>query len=159
LQQIYFIPFIAALKFLEVVMISFLRPNLYVQGTPMMVRLYWLAIGLFTLLFVSSVVLTFSDLEESYRVYARLGFPMWSVFFNGAGKVLGLAAILHNKSRTLKNFAFAGFLYNLLLALFAHIAQQEIDVLLAVFGLVLWVFAFVMDRKVFPVQDRVASSL
>ena len=82
---------------------------------------------------------------------------MWVVFFNGAGKVLGLAAIYQNRSNTLKDFAFAGFLFNLLIATSAHIATADPEVVLAILGLVLWVFAFVMNRKVFPVDDRVKT--
>jgi hypothetical protein len=114
-------------------------------------RTYWIATGLFTLLYVVSIALTFGDLEGSYKSYARLGFPAWAVFFNGGGKILGLIAIYFSQSRMIKDFAFAGFLYNLLLATCAHIANQDIDVLLALFGLVLWWFAFVMNRKAFPV--------
>jgi DoxX-like family len=126
---------------------------LSIPGSPSTLRLYWIATGLFTLLFAASIVLTLGDLETSYRSYTHLGFPIWSVFFNAIGKILGLAAIHWNKSRTLKDFAFAGFLFDLLLALCAHIAQRESDVLLPIFGLGLWWFAFAMNRKVFPVES------
>lgn len=134
-------------------MLSFIRPNFAVQGSTLTVRLYWLSIGLFTLLFAVSIGLTLGDLPGSYASYARLGFPSWSIFFNATAKILGLVAILHNRSRTLKDFAYAGFLYDLLLAIFAHISLGESDVFLALFGLVLWIFAFTMDRRVS--QDRV----
>jgi hypothetical protein len=137
-------------------MTDFFRPNLNIQGSPATVRLYWLATGLFTLLYLGSLALTFSDLEASFKSYASLGFPsMWVVFFNGIGKVLGLAAIYQNRSNTLKDFAFAGFLFNLLIATFAHISTADSGVVLSALGLILWVFAFVMNRKVFPVNDRV----
>jgi hypothetical protein len=135
-------------------MTSFFRPNLTISGSPQTVRNYWIATGLFTALFAGSIVLGLSDLNESYIEYTRLGFPNWSVFFNSYGKLLGLLAILHNRSRTLKDFAFAGFLFDLLLALCGHIARGEIKFLLPIFGLVLWWFAFAMNRKVFPVQDN-----
>ena len=139
-------------------MTDFFRPNLNVQGPPATVRLYWMATGLFTLLYLGSLVTTFGDLETSYKTYANLGFPgMWVVFFNGAGKILGLAAIYQNRSNTLKDFAFAGFLFNLLIAASAHISKADPEVVLAILGLVLWVFAFVMNRKVFPVNDRVQT--
>ncbi|MDX2161181.1 MAG: DoxX family protein [bacterium] len=137
-------------------MLNLLRPNLIVQASPLTVRLYWLATTLFILLFVASIGLTLFDLEGSYASYARLGFPMWAIFFNAIAKILGVIAILHNRSRTLKDFAFAGFLYDLLLAFCAHIALGESDVLLAILGIILWVFAFIMDRKAFPVQDSIS---
>jgi hypothetical protein len=137
-------------------MTDFFRPDLSIPGSPTTVRLYWIATGLFTLLFLASLGLTFNDLEASYKSYARLGFPaMWVVCFNGTGKVLGLAAMYQNKSNSMKNFAFAGFLFDLLLAFFAHISQGDPDVLLAVLGLILWTLAFTMNRRVFPVQERI----
>ncbi|MDX2007086.1 MAG: DoxX family protein [Meiothermus sp.] len=137
-------------------MIDFFRPNFNIPGSPTTVRLYWVSLGLFTLLYLASLGLTFSDLEASYKSYTHLGFSsMWIVFFNGIGKVLGLLAIYQNKSRTLKDFAFAGFLFNLLLALSAHIAAWEADVVLPIVGLVLWAFAFTMYRRAYPVQDQI----
>jgi hypothetical protein len=133
------------------------RSMFSIPGSPSTVRNYWIATGLFTLLFVASLILTLSDLDASYKSYAHLGFPAWAVFFNATGKILGLIAIYWNGSRTLKDFAFAGFLFDLLLALSAHITQREADVFLAAFGLVLWGFAFYMNRKVFPVDDLVQT--
>jgi DoxX-like family len=109
--------------------------------------LYWTATGLFCALFIGSVIFGLSDTQASYDEYRHLQFPEWILYPLSLAKTLGVIAILSNKSQTLKDFAFAGFLYDLLLALGGHIAQQEIKVLLAVFGIVIWVFAFVMDRK------------
>jgi hypothetical protein len=124
-----------------------------IPGSPQTVRTYWIATGLFTALFAGSILLGLGDLKGSYEEYAHLGFPAWSIFFNSFGKLFGLIAIYANTSRTLKDFAFAGFLFDLLLALVAHAAQMEIKLLLPIFGLGLWWFAFAMNRKVFPVQD------
>jgi hypothetical protein len=140
-------------------MVSFFRPNVTIPGSTATVRLYWIAIGLFTALFAGSIVLGLSDLKESYIEYTRLGFNQpWQVFFNSFGKLLGLLAIFQNRSRTLKDFAYAGFLFDLLLALFGHIFQGEIKVLLPIFGMILWSFAFIMDRKVFPIEENPRSA-
>lgn len=112
-------------------------------------NLYWTATVLFGLLFIGSAILGVVDPQASYDEYRHLEFPAWILYPLSLLKVLGIVAIVWNGSKTLKNFAFAGFLYDLLLALGGHIAQQEIKVLLAVFGLVLWAFAFVMDRIYF----------
>ncbi|WP_407572487.1 DoxX family protein [Deinococcus altitudinis] len=137
-------------------MIEFFRPNLAVSGASSTVRLYWIATGLFTLLFAASILLGLGDLKESYTEYTRLGFTEpWQVYFNSLGKIFGLLAIYHNRSRTLKDFAFAGFFFDLLLALVAHIAQGESKFLIPLVSLGIWWFAFAMNRKVFPVNDRV----
>jgi hypothetical protein len=116
-------------------------------------RLYWIATGLFTALFTGSVVFGLLDLNESYKEFQRLEFPAWSFIFLTVAKVLGLIAILSNRSQTLKDFAFAGFLYDLLLALGGHIAQREIQVLLPLLSLPIWAFAFIMNRRMYPVAS------
>lgn len=113
-------------------------------------RQYWVAISLFSLLFLGSAVFGVVDPDGSYGEYRHLEFPAWILYPLSLAKVLGIAAILSNRSRTLKDFAFAGFLYDLLLALGGHIAQQEIKLLLPLVSLGLWAFAFTMDRKMFP---------
>jgi hypothetical protein len=109
--------------------------------------LYYIAISLFSALFIGSAVLTVADREGSYAIFRHLEFPEWLLYPLTFAKLLGLAAILKSPYRGLKDFAFAGFLYDLLLAFGGHLAQKEIDVLLPIFGIVLWIFAFVMDRK------------
>jgi type IV secretory pathway TrbD component len=115
--------------------------------TPPRTRLlYWIAIGLFCFMFVFSAVWSFVDPTGAEIEYRHLEYPTWIVYPLAAAKLLGVIAILTNKSQTLKDFAYAGFLYDLILALGAHISKGEDKVFLAVFGLVLWVAAFAMDR-------------
>ncbi|MFB9995450.1 DoxX family protein [Deinococcus oregonensis] len=113
-------------------------------------RLYWAALSLFSLVFIGSAILTVVDVAGSNAEYRHLGFPTWLLYPQSLAKVLGIVALLFSRSRTLKDFAFAGFLYNLLLALGGHLSQMEIDVLLPLITLGIWVFAFTMDRKMFP---------
>jgi membrane-bound metal-dependent hydrolase YbcI (DUF457 family) len=113
-------------------------------------RRYLLATGLFVALFSGSIVLGLVDIDSSYAEYRHLGFPVWTFTALTAAKFFGLVAVLSNRSRTLKDFAFAGFLFDLLLALGAHIDRQEPKLLLPIFGLSIWGFAFAMNRKVFP---------
>jgi hypothetical protein len=113
-------------------------------------RCYWIATGLFCALFIGSVIFGFADIQASYDEYRHLQYPEWLLYPLSLAKVLGVIAILSNKSQTLKDFAYAGFLYDLLCALGGYIAQQEIKILLPIFGIGLWIFAFVMDRKYYP---------
>lgn len=61
-------------------------------------------------------------------------------------KLAGVVTILWGRFRTLVLFAFAGFLYDLLLASGSHIAQDDPQLALAALGLVLWAGAFGVDR-------------
>jgi DoxX-like family len=112
-------------------------------------RMYWAATGLFTALFLGSAVWTFIDIPGAEKQARDLNFPTNLTVPLAIAKVLGLIAILSNKSKTLKTFAFAGFLFDLLLALSGHLTRREAYSLVAVAGLVIWTAAFIMDRKRF----------
>lgn len=127
--------------------VSVQRPSSAATLSP---RIYWLATGLFCFMFIVSVLLTIFDLPGTIRQMLDLGFPVYLIWPQTVAKVLGVVAILSRRSRTLTNLAFAGFLYDLILALFAHIAERETYGLVAAFGLVLWGFAFWADRRRFP---------
>ena len=52
---------------------------------------------------------------------AKLGFPGWLILFFIVTKPLGLLAIWINKSRILREWAYAGFLFVFVLATISHI--------------------------------------
>jgi DoxX-like family len=112
-------------------------------------RAYWVALGLFTIMFAYSAIWSIVDPDGTKRATAKLGYPGYlGVYPLATAKLAGLAAILSRRSRTLTHFAFAGFLFDLLLALAGHIHTNDFPSgWLAVLGLVFWVAAFVMDTK------------
>lgn len=112
-------------------------------------RLYKVSLTLFCVLFIGSAILTVVDLKGSYEGFARLQFPAWILYPLSLAKVLGIVAILKSNCRTLKDFAYAGFLYDLLLALGGHIANWwDRDIFLALFGLIVWNATFWSDRVI-----------
>lgn len=108
--------------------------------------LYIIAIGLLIVLFSVSIWLSVSDPQGTIDEYHKLSFPDWLLIPQASAKLLGLIGVVQRRSRTIKDFAYAGFLYNLLLAFGAHVATRDPQVLLALLGLAIWVFAFAMDR-------------
>ena len=113
-------------------------------------RRFQISHGLFCALFIGSVVFGLADLDASYSEYIHLGFSTWSFHVLTVAKVLGVIAITSNRSRTLKDFAFAGFLFDLLLALIGHLVIPEAKALLPAVCLVLWAWTFHTNRNVFP---------
>lgn len=110
-------------------------------------RTYWVATGLFCAVFVFSGVWSIVDPDGARETLSRLGYPEFFVYPQAIAKLLGVAAILYGRWRTLALFAFAGFLYDLLLALAAHIAIDDPQAFLAIAGLVVWAAAFWVDRR------------
>jgi hypothetical protein len=105
---------------------------------------YWLPTGLLCLIFVASAALTTFDPNGTRVADAKLGFPTFlAVYPLAAAKLSAVIAILWRKSKVLTHFAFAGLLYDMLLALGAHIHAKDFPAgYLAIFGLIVWVFAF-----------------
>jgi DoxX-like family len=114
-----------------------------------MSRSYWLALGLFAVMFLYSAIWSLVDPGGTRIATAKLGYPGYlGVYPLSIAKLAGLAAIFSRRSRTLTHFAFAGFLFDLLLALAGHIHKSDFPSgWLAVFGLALWVAAFVMEER------------
>ncbi len=120
-------------------------------SSPQTARLYWIATGLFCAVFIGSAVFGLLDLDGSRAEWTHLGYPWWTFFLLTAGKIIGVATILTNKApRFIKDYAFAGFLFDLLLALGAHLAVPEIKALLPISVLGIWGFAVTMDNRHFP---------
>ncbi len=111
---------------------------------------YWIPTGLLCLIFLGSTVLTIVDRTGSDRAFLVLGFPAYFSFPLGLAKAAGVVAVLRRHYRTLALFAYAGFLYDLILALVAHIHEKDFPSgWLAVFGLSVWIAAFWADQRAF----------
>jgi hypothetical protein len=106
-------------------------------------------IGLLCLVFVASAALTIADPNGTRVTSAELGFPTFlAVYPLAAAKLAAVVAILWRKSKVLTHFAFAGLLYDMLLALGGHIDANDFPAgFLAVFGLIVWGFAFWVSEQ------------
>jgi DoxX-like family len=89
-------------------------------------RSYLAASAPFFVIFLGSIVLTFADIDATRVATVGYGYPAWVVVPQGVAKVLGLVAILSQRSQLLTGLAFAGFFYDTLLALGAHLVQQDL---------------------------------
>jgi hypothetical protein len=120
------------------------------EATKKTIVLYWIAISLFSLLFLASAIWTIIDPKGAFEDTEHLGYPAFTCYPLAIAKILGVIAIVSNHSRTLKAFAYAGFMYDLILAIMAHyyLMEPASRMGIALFGAALWIFAFVMDKKV-----------
>jgi hypothetical protein len=84
------------------------------------------------------------------EVFNKLGFPAYIIYPLAVAKTLGVVAILTKKSRTLKEWAYAGFFFNFILAASAHInAGDGVNVVPAIVSLVLLAISYFTDRKIY----------
>jgi hypothetical protein len=85
----------------------------------------YISTGLFTALMLFSAANYVFNHETMVVAFSNLGFPSWIIYPVAVAKLVGLAALWFSKSDTLKEWAYAGFFFNILLAFGAHISIAD----------------------------------
>ena len=100
---------------------------------------YWVPTGLFCALFVFGGISHLFRLEPQLEGMQTLGYPLYTMTILGVAKLLGVAALLMPGQPLLKEWAYAGFTFDLLGASASHAFNgdpvTEILIPLAVLGL------------------------
>lgn len=109
--------------------------------------IYWIATGLLCLLMLFAATNYFFKYEAIKSVFVSLGYPIYIIRPLAVAKLLGVIAILTGKSRTLKQWAYAGFFFNFVLALAAHIAVGDGQFAPALVCLVLLFVSYALDDR------------
>lgn len=109
--------------------------------------IYYGATGLLTLLMIFSAGMYFFNHAAIAEVFVRLGYPAYIIYPLAAAKILGLIAIWSNYSRDLKQWAYAGFFYDFLLALAAHVNAKDGEWLPAFVALILLMVSYFLGRN------------
>ncbi|MGB1206709.1 MAG: DoxX family protein [Chitinophagales bacterium] len=112
--------------------------------------IYWIATGLLSLMMLASGTMYFVNNPKIVAIFTQLGFPSYIIYPLAIAKILGIIAILTKKSKILKEWAYAGFFFEILLAFSAHIAINDKEYLGAVIAMILLMTSYFFDKKVFP---------
>jgi hypothetical protein len=87
--------------------------------------LYWT----FTLLFVVpqcwSAIQMLTEAPRMTQTITELGYPIYVMKILGIAKLLGAGAILYGRFPVLKEWAYAGFTFDVLGAFFSHVAAGD----------------------------------
>ena len=110
---------------------------------------YWIATGLLCLMMLGSAGMYIFNHAEVLNIFTSLGYPTYIVYPLAIAKILGVIAILSKKSKTLKEWAYAGFFFDFLLAASAHYFAGVPSPFLAIVSLVLLVVSYILDRKIY----------
>ena len=111
--------------------------------------IYWIATGLFTVLMLFSVSNYFFNNATIREAFTGFGYPTYIISPLAIAKLLGLVAILSRKSELLKEWAYAGFFYNVVLAFFAHVMINDNQQWGALAAMVLLLTSYFFQRRAF----------
>jgi len=111
--------------------------------------IYLTTTGLLTALMLMSAGMYFFNHEMVSQTFTKLGFPTYIIYPLAIAKILGLIAIWTRKSPLLKEWAYAGFFFDFVLALAAHISINDGEYIPALVAIVLLILSRIYDGKYF----------
>ena len=113
----------------------------------------WLALGM-----TSTGIVQLIKMEEEVAMITGIGYPDYIVTLLGTLKLLGVVAVLVPKFPRVKEWAYAGFFFNMTGAIFSHVvsgsdaAELFGPTLLLVLTVVSWYFR-PADRRIISVNQ------
>lgn len=123
--------------------------------------IYWIFTGLVILLIGFGSIFDAIAAPEAVAYVTRLGYPAYLIPFLGVAKLLGIIAILIPGYPRLKEWAYAGLVFDLVGALYSHIAfgDPAANWLPLFFGLFLIFGSYVYYHKKAKTLAKVENNL
>jgi hypothetical protein len=120
--------------------------------------LYWTITGLFLAFMLFSAVPDILVVPDAVTFMAHLGYPKYFIPFIGVAKMLGVIAILVPGFPRIKEWAYAGFFFDLIGATYSQTAndgfQPSIFFMVLPVGF-LFISYFLGQKKMGTAQDKV----
>ncbi len=111
--------------------------------------IYWIATILLSAMMLMSASMYVLKYEMVSQIFMSLGFPIYLVYPLAVAKILGVTAILSRKSKFLKEWAYAGFFFDFILALSAHWVVNDGGYISAFVAILLLTVSYRYGKKVF----------
>ncbi len=124
-------------------------PNTSINNGKRDKTIYWIVTGLFAAFMIMNVVVYLLMNEMVSDMFASLGYPTYIVYPLAVAKLLGIVAILTKQSELLKEWAYAGFFFDFVLAFAAHFMVGDGGVFGPLAAMVLLLVSRIYDWKVF----------
>jgi hypothetical protein len=115
---------------------------------------YWVSTCLFSLVIIGSIVLYITQYDRFSTGFLKLGYPSYLIYPLIVAKSLGLIAIWSRKVNWLKEWAYAGFFFNLALSLVAHFAINTGNHLNALIAMIFLLISYTSQKYVFQQEDN-----
>lgn len=109
--------------------------------------MYFSSTGLLTAMMLMSAGMYIFNHDVMAQTFIKLGYPSYIVYPLAVVKVFGLIAIWMNISKSLKEWAYAGFFFDFILALAAHINAGDGEFVPAILALILLMISYVFWKK------------
>ena len=111
--------------------------------------IFWILTGLAAAFMLAASIPDVLQVPGAVATFAHLGFPPYLVPFIGLAKILGAVVILLPTFQTLKEWAYAGLVFDLIGAVYSHISVGDgpAEWIFAIVGLLLVLFSYALYRQ------------
>lgn len=86
---------------------------------------YWTVTGLAAAYMLLASIPDILGIPQAASIFGHLGYPLYLLPFLGTAKTLGVVAVLVPAFRRLKEWAFAGLVFDLIGALYSHVSVGD----------------------------------
>ncbi|MEO9510732.1 MAG: DoxX family protein [Flavobacteriaceae bacterium] len=108
---------------------------------------YYAFLGMFSLMILASLYRHLFAYDTMVQEYAQLGYPEHLIKPLAIAQLIGLCLIFYNKSKRLLEWAYAGFILNLVFAIIAHYVSKYGNGAPAVICLALLFSTYFLGKK------------
>jgi len=119
--------------------------------------LYWIITGLFSAFMLFSAVPDILVVPEAVTFMSHMGFPRYFIPFIGVAKLLGVIAILVPGFPQIKEWAYAGLMFDLIGATYSQIANDGFQpaVLFMALPIFLLLFSYSLYQKKYGQNEKI----
>ena len=112
--------------------------------------IYYITTGLFTASMSISILMYFFAHDMAAEAFTKLGFPTYIIYPLAIAILLGLTAIWTGKSKLLKEWAYAGFFFDVTLAFTAHMVAKDGGELFSVIAFIALMISYLLGKTARP---------
>jgi len=111
---------------------------------------YYIATGVLTIIMIYSVQMYLRSPDVIADYFESVSYPRYLVYPLAIAKILGLIAIWGNFSKWLKEWAYAGFFFDVTLAFVAHMFVEDGGELFSIIAFVALMVSYFLGKTVRP---------
>lgn len=111
--------------------------------------LYWSSTGLLSAFIIITAALYYFNYEVVKEAFISLSYPVYLIYPLAIVKIIAAVVLLLPKKIVLKEWAYAGLLFDFILAFFAHIMISDGNQMTPVIAFILLSVSYVFYKKVF----------
>lgn len=118
--------------------------------------IYWTLTILFALFMLMDGISGIAQVEAGKESMRQLGYPIYLMSILGVAKVLGALTLLQNKFQTFKEWAYAGFVINVLGAALSWIfvGGPAFNIILPLIFLGIILFSYFLWKKYIKIKNN-----